>query len=159
MNSEIVLIIIGLIVLYIILNITNETFNIVQEIEKPMFAKKSDLKIEATLLKGHLPIGSKQAKKNINISKCDIEKYPKATGLITKYRENVDKYIRQSMLLNKPNHNLGFQPANVRFMDLMYNKPTQIGAIPLFKMNVPKNVKIPKIPQVSEEEDIFYEES
>ena len=38
-------------------------------------------------------------------------------------RENVDKYIKQSMLLNKPNFDLGFLPSNVREMELTYNKP------------------------------------
>lgn len=128
MNKDIPLIIFGLIFLYIILSISQENFN--------QDEGKLDLIIKPTLLKGHLPIGN-----NLN------------SELTTKDRENVDKYIKESMLLNKPNHDLGFQPANVRFMDLMYNKPSEIGTIPLFKMTVPDIIKIPKLTQALEEKD------
>ncbi len=105
MNSDIPYIIFGLIVLYIaLLMITKEQFHSEQELPK-------DLIIKPTLLKGHVPISSK-------------------SELITKDRENVDKYIKESMLLNKPNLNLGYEPSNVRYMNLMYNKPTEIGPLP-----------------------------
>ena len=147
MNKEIPLIIIGLIILYIILSISRENFNPYEDLPH----KKLDLTIEPILLKGHLPIGSDQGQKKIvKISKCDVEKsleIPKAKGLVTKHRENPSKYIRESMLLNKPNHNLGFQPSNVRYMDLMYNKPNQIGSLPIFKGKIPDKIRVPKLTQ------------
>ncbi len=160
MNKDIPLIIIGLIFIYIVLSVSKENFNTNKNPYQDLPHRKLDLTIEPMFLKGHLPIGSENTE-IVQISKCETSKavtIPKATGLITKYRENVDKYIKESMLLNKPNHNLGFQPSNVRYMDLMYNKPTQIGAIPLFKMNIPDKIKMPKITQASEEEDIVSEE-
>lgn len=145
MNKEIPLIIVGLILLYIVLSISRESFDMYEDLPH----RKLDLTIEPILLKGHLPIGSEQ-KQIVQISKCELEKsvpIPKAKGLVTKYRENPSKYIRESMLLNKPNHNLGFQPSNVRYMDLMYNKPNQIGSLPLFKGKIPDKITVPKLTQ------------
>lgn len=123
----------------------NENFNVVQgDIQPRVQAEKKELVIKPKLLKGHVPIGSEQSM----IPPCPKEcppKFPNKRGSITANRENVSKYIRKSMLLNKPNHNLGFLPSNVRFMELMYSKPTQIGKIPLFKMNVPAKIKLAKL--------------
>ncbi len=144
MNKEIPLIIVGLILLYIVLSISRESFDMYKDLPH----RKLDLTIEPVLIKGHLPIGSEQqlqAAKSVPI--------PKASGLLTKYRENPSKYIRESMLLNKPNHNLGFQPSNVRYMDLMYNKPNEIGSLPMFIGKIPDKIIVPKLTQkVTDEE-------
>jgi len=140
---KIPLLIIGLVLLYIFLSI--EPFNVVQEeIPKHIKVTKKELVIKPSLLKGLLPI----AKPVKLTSNCPISQ-PKKGDLVP-LRENVDKYIKQSMLLNKPNHNLGFLPANVRYMDLMFLKPNEIGKIPLFKGKIPEKINIPKLS--SEEE-------
>jgi len=154
MKIEIPLIIIGLIVLYIVLSI--EPFNVVQEIPKHAYNIKDDLIIKPKFIRGHIPIGSKRPKA-IDNTKCGIEEKP-MRGSITIQRENISKYIRESMLLNKPNHNLGFLPENVRFMDLMYNKPNQIGSLPIFKGKIPEKIKLAKLTHAEEEEGDVSEE-
>ncbi len=146
MNTEIPLIIIGLFILYTFLSIEN--FNVVQEFEKQKQLRKKDLEIKPSLLRGRVPVGKTMVVDN---TACAPKK--NARGKITNYRENLSKYIRKSMLLNKPNHTLGFLPSNVRFMDLTYNKPNQIGKLPLSRGNIPKNIKLPKLPQKLEEEE------
>jgi hypothetical protein len=164
MNKQIPFLIIGLIVLYVILSSFNENFNVVQEeIPKHIVASKKELVIKPNLFKGHVPIGSETSKEtqkllkyNLNC-KADKASEPSKKGNITYLREGVDKYIKESMLLNKPNHNLGFLPSNVREMELTYNKPNQIGKLPLYIGKVPHKIKLAKLThkmEIEEEEGI-----
>ncbi len=103
MQIEIPVIILSLLLLYIILSIfTNEKFT------------RHETKYD--------PLAQSNLIKDTKISKKEI-RVPK--------RDNTSKYIKESMLLNKPNHNLGFLPSNVRFMDLTYLKPSEIGRLPV----------------------------
>lgn len=144
MNKQIPFIIVGLIVLYIVLSISKERFDMYEDLPH----RSLDLRLE--------PKEDERKKSKCSILKMPI---PKAKGLITKFRENPSKYIRESMLLNKPNHNLGFQPSNVRYMDLMYNKPNQIGSLPIFNGKIPDNIKVPKLTQALKEKDSSFGES
>ncbi len=149
MNREIPLMILGLFVLYTLLRVEN--FNVVQEFEERKQSRKKDLEIKPSLLKGRVPVGKIMLVDNTVCGRKKVEK--NSRGKLQPYREqHMDKYIRNSMLLNKPNHNLGFLPSNVRFMDLMYNKPNQIGKLPLMRGKLTSNIKFPKIPQKIEEE-------
>ena len=103
MQIEIPIIIISLIILYIGLSIFN----------KEKFTRHESK---------YDPLSQSNLIKDTKISKKEI--------LVPKL-ENPSTYIKNSMLLNKPNHNLGFLPSNVRFMDLTYLKPSEIGRLPV----------------------------
>lgn len=148
---KIPLLIIGLIVLYILLSVSFETFNVVQNIPEYKYSIKDELIIKPQFLPGHIPIGSKQ-NKIVDTSICN-----KRTELVTKERENVNKYIRNSMLLNKPNLDIGYLPSNVRFVELMYNKPQQIGKLPIYNDKVQEEIKISTLPIASQEDNVSEE--
>lgn len=143
MKIDIPLLIVGLIIIYVYLSVEpfNNVLPDINDIQKKDTATKTELKIKPIFLKGLLPLSTphNQHKRGDN----------------TLIREDPHKYIRESMLLNKPNNSIGFLPSNTRYVDLTYATPNEIGKLPIFRGKIPKRkIKVPKLPNAEEEESV-----